>query len=170
MKKIAIIILFVLGYSHASAQKISIDVDGTMVEIQSQQTQTEIKPGWKIVDIQLKSKLVRYLWGKQARVFSDEKRPAFLVTPAEEGVLSDLVFIKLKQKNEYRRIPKSIILENNVVPVDLSNFDIKVQGDSTFMIRPRQDMEPGEYVMTWLNAPLIGEYEDWTVWAFCIKK
>lgn len=157
-----------LWTSPANAQSISILSDGKTFPIEVQQTQTELKPGWKIVDIQLKSKMHRYLWGKTAKQYADTANPQFIVD-TDTLLLSDMVLIKLKTKKEYRRIPKAQIKENKRIYVDLSTFRIEAYGKESFLICPIQKLDPGEYIFTWSTLEPIGDLGDWMVWPFCIK-
>ena len=86
-------ILFALS---VRAQKIEILVGSNWAEIPAQQTQSELKPGWKIVDYQMKSKLTHYLSGGHASQLAEGNRPVFRVTPAEKEVLFDYVLVRLK--------------------------------------------------------------------------
>ena len=55
-KKISLYTIALMMYTpNISAQSISMVSDGDIFPIQQQQTQTEVKPGWKRVDMQLKS-------------------------------------------------------------------------------------------------------------------
>lgn len=94
------------------AQQVSIVADGIVFPIEQQQTQTEIKPGWKIVDIQLKSTRQRYLWGNTAKQYTRDTRPQFIID-TDTLLLSDMVVMKLKTKKEYRKIPKAKIQDND---------------------------------------------------------
>ena len=49
----------ILTATISHAQTIYLDAEPAPVQIESQLTQSELKPGWKIVDIQLKSKINR---------------------------------------------------------------------------------------------------------------
>ena len=94
MKKI-ISLLMLLSALNVGAQKVELAVGEGWVEIPVQQTQSELKPGWKIVDYQMKSKLTHYLSGGHASQLTDGNRPVFRVTPAEKEVLIDYVLIRL---------------------------------------------------------------------------
>ena len=150
------------------AQTIYLDTQPTPVQIESQLTQSELKPGWKIVDIQLKSKINRYLWGAKSRLYCDTPRPSFIVD-TDSMLLSDLVLIRLKTRREYRSIPKPNVHDNKCIFVDLNNFRIEASGDEAFRITPLNDLQPGEYIFTWITARPIGELGDWTVFPFTVK-
>lgn len=151
------------------SQKIDIEVEKNMVNIPVQQTQTEIKPGWKIVDVQLKSKVIRYLWGAKATQLA-EKKPTFRVNPGDSLLLADLVMIKLKEKAEYRRIPKPQIHDNECIFVSIRDFIIKPFDEDSYLITPINPLEPGEYILTWFTQKTVGEFEDWMVWPFSVGK
>lgn len=150
------------------AQQVSIVADGIVFPIEQQQTQTEIKPGWKIVDIQLKSTRQRYLWGNTAKQYIRDTRPQFIID-TDTLLLSDMVVMKLKTKKEYRKIPKAKIQDNDCIYVDFNTFIIEPHEEESFLIRPTQPLEPGEYLITWTTLSPIGQLEDWLVWPFCIK-
>ena len=150
------------------AQTIFLDTQPSPVQIESQLTQSELKPGWKIVDIQLKSKINRYLWGARSRQYCDTQRPSFIVN-TDSLLLSDLVLIRLKTRREYRSIPKPNVHDNKCIFVDLNNFRIEASGEEAFHITPLSDLQPGEYIFTWITARPIGELGDWTVFPFTVK-
>ncbi len=150
------------------AQRINL-LDGQEVyPIQSQQTQTEIKPGWKIVDLQLKNKLSKYLWGTRSKQLIDTPTPQFIID-TDSLVLSNLVLIKLKTKKEYRSIPKSKLQDNDCIYVDLKTFSISPYRKDHFLIQPLTPLSPGEYIFTFTTLSPIGEFSDWIVWPFSIS-
>lgn len=160
--------LMALSANQAKAQTVSIVSDGKAFAIEAQQTQTEVKPGWKIVDIQLKDKYQRYLWGTKARQLADSNRPQFVVD-TDTLLLNDMLLIKLKTKKEYRRIPKPQLQDNKYIRVDLSTFSIDAVGEDDFLIRPIHDLEPGEYIFTWSTHTTVGDLQDWIVWPFSVQ-
>lgn len=155
---------------HAHAQSITLVDNGIETRMEKEQTQTEVKPGWKIVDIQLKSKLQRYLWGAHSQVYSDSREPQFLVT-TDTLLLSNLVLIRMVPKAQYRKIRKPVVQDNEPLFVDLTSFSIQPYKDQedAFLIQPTTPLAPGEYLFTWFGAPCIGKFEDWNVWTFTIK-
>lgn len=152
----------------ARAQKVTLLDGGITFPIEAQQTQTEIKPGWRIVDIQLKSTLLRYLWGARAKQLAESSMPQFIVD-TDTLLLSDMVLLKLKAKKEYRKIHKPQIHDNECIHVDLSTFRIEAYGEKSFLIQPLQALEPGEYIFTWKTIEPVGELADWIVWPFSVK-
>ena len=151
------------------AQTISMMSGDKPLPIEVEQTQTEIKPGWKIVDVQLKSKVIRYLWGAKAQMLSDDNTPRFEVD-TDTLLLSNLVLIKLKKHSQYRTIPKPQISDNQLTFVDLQHFSITAsKDDDKFLIQPLQPLESGEYILTWFGTPGIGDFKDWLVWPFSVK-
>ena len=164
------LLLFSLYGTLAKQQSVALLDNETPIEIEARQTQTEVKPGWKIVDIQLKSTLKRYLWGNTAKVYTDQQQPKFIVNTIDSITLSEMVLIKLKTKREYRSIPKPNIYDNNCIYVDFNTFHIEPYKDESFLIQPSRALEPGEYIFTWISLPPIGEYRDWMVWPFSVKK
>ncbi len=167
-KTIILSLTTVLAAAISHAQSIYLDTQPAPVQIESQLTQSELKPGWKIVDIQLKSKISRYLWGAKSRQYSDTPRPSFIID-TDSLLLSDLVLIRLKPRREYRSIPKPNVHDNKCIFVDLNNFRIEASGEEAFRITPLHDLTPGEYIFTWLTASPIGELGDWTVYPFTVK-
>ena len=90
-------LLALLCVLSAHSQKVEIAVSGQWADILAQQTQSELKPGWKIVDYQMKSRLTHYLSGSHATQLADGDRPAFRVTPSPQEVLLDYAVIRLKR-------------------------------------------------------------------------
>ena len=159
-------ILFALS---VKAQKVEISVGEGWAEIPAQQTQSELKPGWKIVDYQMKSKLTHYLSGGHASQLAEGNRPVFRVTPAEKEVLIDYVLIRLKTSKSYRKMFKPLLIENNYTRLEPKVFDIKAESDS-FVCQPKQPLKPGEYILANLNQHPIGELQDLLVYPFCVLK
>lgn len=161
-----LILLFVLS---VKAQKVELAVGEGWVEIPVQQTQSELKPGWKIVDYQMKSKLTHYLSGGHASQLTDGNRPVFRVTPAEKEVLIDYVLIRLKASKYYRKMFKPLLIECNYIRLEPSAFDVKAESDS-FICQPRQPLQPGEYILANLKQQPIGELQDLLVYPFSVGK
>ena len=168
MKKI-ISLLMLLSALNVGAQKVELAVGEGWVEIPVQQTQSELKPGWKIVDYQMKSKLTHYLSGGHASQLTDGNRPVFRVTPAEKEVLIDYVLIRLKASKYYRKMFKPLLIECNYTRLEPSCFDIKAESDS-FICQPKQPLAPGEYILAYLSQSPIGELQDLLVYPFCVGK
>ena len=168
MKKIISLfaLLFALG---VRAQKVEISVGESWAEIPAQQTQSELKPGWRIVDYQMKSKLTHYLSGGHASQLAEGNRPIFRVTPAEKEVLIDYVLIRLKASKYYRKMLKPLLIENDYTRLEPNVFDIKAESDS-FVCQPKQPLRPGEYILANLNQHPIGELQDLLVYPFCVMK
>lgn len=159
-------ILFALS---AGAQKVEILVGSNWAEIPVQQTQSELKPGWKIVDYQMKGKLTHYLSGGHASQLTEGNRPVFRVTPGEKEVLIDYVLIRLKATKYYRKLFRPFLIECNYTRLEPSQFDIRAESDS-FICQPRQPLKPGEYILANLNQHPIGELQDLLVYPFCVLK
>ena len=169
MKYITSFCLLLLFVLPVKAQKVEIAVGEGWAEIPVQQTQSELKPGWKIVDYQMKSKLTHYLSGGHASQLTDGNRPVFRVTPAEKEVLIDYVLIRLKASKYYRKMFKPLLIECNYTRLEPSYFDIKVESDS-FICQPRQPLQPGEYILANLKQQPIGELQDLLVYPFSVGK
>ena len=161
-------VLMAMSTGLVKAQTVSVVSDNRTFAIESQQTQTEVKPGWKIIDLQLKDNYQKYLWGTKAKQLVDSRRPQFVVD-TDTLLLNDMILIKLKTKKEYRRIPKAQVYANKYIRVDLSTFNIDIVGEDNFIIRPTQELEPGEYIFTWPTRATLGELQDWIVWPFSVQ-
>lgn len=168
MKRI-ITVIAILSSLIAQAQKVEISVAGNWVEIPAQQTQSELKPGWKIVDYQMKSRLTHYLSGGHASQLAEGNRPSFRVTPSEEEVLVDYVLIRLKATKYYRKMFRPLLIENNYTRLEPNSFDIKAESDS-FICQPKLPLMPGEYILACLSQRPIGELGDLLVYPFCVLK
>lgn len=168
LKHTTVSLLFLTAGMGTHAQSVETISGGNTYAIEAQQTQTEVKPGWKIADIQLKSRVHRYLWGTRAKQLVDGNRPQFIVN-TDSLLLSDMVLIKLKTKKSYRRIPKAVLLDNDCIFVDLNTFSIQAHGEESFIIQPLRPLDAGEYFFTWLTDEPIGDFGDWRVWPFSIR-
>ena len=151
------------------AQKVEILVGNNWAEIPVQQTQSELKPGWKIVDYQMKSKLTHYLSGSHASQLAEGNRPVFRVTPSEKEVLIDYVLIRLKATKYYRKLAKPVLNQNDYTRLEPNMFDIKAESDG-FVCQPRQPLAAGEYILANVNQRPIGELNDLLVFPFCILR
>lgn len=132
-------------------------------------TQTELKPGWKIVDIQTRGRRSRYLWGKHSRQFVDDARPSFIITP-EGGRLVDVVLIKLKEKKDHRRLPEYEFTDCDYRRFDLDLVEITVNDDDSYVVKPHEELEAGEYIITDLRQPPVNELGDREVYAFTVVR
>ena len=159
-------ILFALS---VRAQKIEILVGSNWAEIPAQQTQSELKPGWKIVDYQMKSKLTHYLSGGHASQLAEGNRPVFRITPAEKEVLFDYVLVRLKTSKYYRKMFKPLLIECNYTRLEPSYFDVSAESDA-FICQPKQPLKPGEYILANLKQSPIGELQDLLVFPFSVMK
>ena len=131
-------------------------------------TQTEVRPGWKIVDIETKSKKARYLWGKRAKQVTFDRKPRFIID-IQDHELTDFVILKLKEKNTYRKFQKPELVDCPYTRVDLFSFSIKLLEDERYEISPLQNLEPGEYIIARLNAKQENEYGDFKVYPFTVE-
>lgn len=168
MKKI-IGILILLCSLPVQAQKVEIAVGDNWVEIPAQQTQSELKPGWKIVDYQMKSRLIHYLSGGRATQLVEGNRPVLRVTLGPDEVLVDYAVIRLKGFKSYRKLPKPGLSDNDYVRLELRYFDIKAQSDS-FICQSHQPLQPGEYILVCLSQKPIGDLGDLLVYPFGVMK
>lgn len=168
MKKILSLFAFLFAL-HIEAQKVEIAIGEGWAEIPAQQTQSELKPGWRIVDYQMKSKLTRYLSGGHASQLTEGNRPIFRVTPAEKEVLIDYVLVRLKASKYYRKMFKPLLIECNYIRLEPSSFDIKAESEG-FICQPKQPLMAGEYILANLKQHPIGELQDLLVYPFCVLK
>lgn len=169
MKRSIVSFLLLLYVFAARAQKVEISVAGNWAEIPAQQTQSELKPGWKVVDYQMKSHLTRYLSGGHATQLADGNQPVFRVTPGGKEVLVDYVLIRLKASKSYRKFFQPLLIENNYMRLEPNAFDVKAESDS-FICQPRQPLKPGEYILAYLTQQPIGELGDLMVFPFSVMK
>ena len=166
MKKIFYFTAFLSALS-VQAQQVEIAVGDGWAEIPAQQTQSELKPGWKIVDYQMKSRLVHYLSGGRATQLADDNCPALRVTPGPDEVLVDYALIRLKRYTEYRKLPKAKLTDNEYRRLELDTFHVRAEGDA-FVCQSRQPLQPGEYILVHLLQKPIGELQDFLVYPFCV--
>ena len=168
MKKLTYILFLMLPLC-CGAQKVETTVADNWVEIPVQQTQSELKPGWKIVDYQMKSRLTHYLAGGRATQLSDGNRPMFRVTPGPDEVLIDYALIRLKAKKYYRKLSSPQLIENIYTRLEPKAFTIKAESDS-FICQPREPLQPGEYILVNLAQRPVGELGDLLVYPFSVAK
>lgn len=142
-------------------------VNGHPEEVQPETTASEVKPGWKIVDIQLKSHTVRYLWGVSAMQLMG-RQDTLVIDPGEE-VLSDFILVPLRKKAQYRRFKEEKMDENPYTVLDMHAFDITPWGDDAFRVTPRVPLKPGEYVIHCLKSDRVGERGDYEVYPISVK-
>lgn len=158
------------------AQNVALIIQGEPVSITPEQTQTEIKPGWKIVDYKLPDKPIRYLYGKEAGVESDNSMPTLLITSPEreEESMCNYALIQLKQKKQYRALPSAELKANRYIRLTPEHFDIKLKSTElkqqeesfTFECTPRKELKKGAYILVNLEQKNKGELGDWNVFPF----
>ncbi len=149
-----------------SAQTVQLKVADNMYDIPSVQTQGELKPGWKIVDIQLKDKVTHYLLGGHATQMTDDYTPAFVVTPGADETLADYALIRLRAKRHYRQVPKEKLRDNEYTRIEPSAFHIAAYGKDGFRCQPRVPLRKGEYILVNIAQRPIGELGDFMVFPF----
>lgn len=147
------------------AQTVRLEVAGNLVELEAQQTQSELKPGWKIADVKLKDKVVRYLWGAHATQLTDDRTPTFVITPAAGQVLCDFAMMRLKSRRNHRRMAKPELKDNEYSRVEPATFEMKSDGKQGFVCKPRNPLDKGEYILVYLNQTPIGELRDLKVYS-----
>lgn len=160
--------LSAFGQRASTPSMVSILVGDSTFEIQPAVTQTEYKPGWKIVDVQTKGKYTRYLWGLTSRQVTDDRKPHFHID-ASRCKLSDLLLIKLKVKRGYRQFPKANLTDCNGMAADLDKMVIQLVNDDTYLIYPKESLLPGEYVLVDKNAKPVNDMGDVETFPFTVK-
>ena len=145
------------------SQRIWLMVGPGFIEVPAEQTQTEVRPGWRIVDIQLRDHTTRYLQGRVARQLTDDRMPLLRVMPGHGETLVDYALIRLRQKRSYRQFSHPELRMNEYLRIEPANFSISVLNDSVFECRPNASLTPGSYVLTNLAQKPLGEMGDYTV-------
>ena len=74
MKLLKVFILSAIPF-YMHAQKVEIKVMDNFADLASEQTQSELKPGWTVFDIKLKDKLIHYLSGGHSSQLTDDNMP-----------------------------------------------------------------------------------------------
>lgn len=156
-----------LPLSARSQSEVSILVGDSVCSIEPVTTQSEYKPGWKIVDIQTRGKSSRYLWGKHSRQFADDRQPAFILRTGQ-GKVNDFAVIRLKQKKEMRQFPSHNLIECGHRPIDLDLMDIVPQQEGVYRVRFRTPQQPGEYVILNMKSAPLNDMGDVKVYPFTI--
>ena len=148
------------------AQRVQIIVSGNPVTVQAVQTQAEVRAGWRIVDIQLKNRVTRYLYGRHSSQLTDDGQPQFLIQPSTGETLVDYALIRLREKRDCRRLPAALLMANPYTRIEPADFEITpVQGDA-FACRPRQPLPRGEYILVSLIQQPIAPLGDYSVYPF----
>lgn len=168
MNKRIICILSAFVPSLLFAQKVQIKIGEQFVDIKAQQTQSELKPGWTIMDLKMKDKVCHYIWGKQARQMAEDPNPIFHITVTEEETLQDYAIIKLVRNKQYRKLAKANIRDNEYERIELANFDIKAT-ESGFICKKNKPLATGEYIIVNIAQKTIGELHDYIVYPFQIR-
>ena len=150
------------------AQKISLQVADSWVELHAEEMQTEIKPGWSIAGRKLKDKRVLYLWGKKSRQMTDDRKPLLMVEPAEKETLVDYALIKLSTRRDHRRLPKDVLRENTYMRLEPPGFSIKPEGKEAFVCQPLTSLTPGEYILVYLSQTIEEHEAGYKVYPFSI--
>ena len=150
------------------AQKVELKVQDSFLEIDVEQTQTELKPGWTVFDIKLKDKLIHYLNGSHAAMLADDGKPLFHIIPEKDEVLADYALIRLQSKKYYRKLPKSNVRENEYKRLEPADFSIKSDGNDGFICQPLETLEKGNYILLNLAQTPIGNLQDLKVYPFTV--
>ncbi|MGN0233112.1 MAG: hypothetical protein ACI4B5_01655 [Bacteroidaceae bacterium] len=168
MKRKLLFVWLCLCPAFCPAQKVSLRVADTWVQLGIEEMQTEIKPGWSIAGRKLKDKRVLYLWGKTSRQMTDDRKPEFKVEPGEKETLVDYALIRLSVRRDHRRLPKDVLRENAYIRMEPSDFSIRPEGELAFVCRPLNNLPSGEYILVCLNQTIEKNQAGYKVHAFCI--
>ena len=148
------------------AQKVQLIEADSPITIQARQTQTEVRPGWRIVDIQLKKHVTRYLYGRHSTQLTDDGQPRFLIQPSASETLIDYAIIRLQEKKSYRRLPNAMLTANAYTRITLTDFEIMPGEAEAFLCRPRKPLPRGEYILVSLTQEPVAPLGDYMVYPF----
>lgn len=168
MNRIGILFLMMVWPILALAQKADVYmvVNGNAVAPRADHFMTEVKPGWKIVDVKLKDKTFHYLWGHQASQTADGRQPVFDIYPPKELISYRL--IRLKQKKQYRLLPKAHLTDNDYMELSLTHFSIQPIGELGFRCTPLLPLQPGEYILVDAGQDM-SDMQKVTVYPFTVE-
>ncbi len=152
------------------AQEVKMLQGKQWTNIPAEQTQSELKPGWKILDFKLKDKVIRYFWGERSNAITDDATPSFLIILGENERLVDYAIVQLSRKNGYRKLSKPRLADNDYDRIVPSGFHIQAAPDEGFICRPISPLSWGEYIVVHLNQKSIGEMEDIKAFPFQVPK
>lgn len=170
MKRIASFLLIAALFPLKSAcQSVWIQVADNAVPLKPEQTQTETKPGWKIVDLKTKDKQIHYLWGSRATQMADNAYPTFFIYPNENETLTGYALVRLRRRKQYRQLMKSPLEKNEHTRFLPEHFDIRPAAGIGFACTPRKPLPVGEYIVVYLNQKPIGDASDYMVHAFSVR-
>ena len=171
MKKTTLLLLFIAILPlKALAQHVFIQVAGNAYPIKQEQTQTEVKPGWTIVDIKTRDKKIQYLWGSRATQMAESHTPTLIIYPGEKETLADYVLIRLRRRKQYRRLMHSPLAENEYIRFTPDHFTILPSAGLGFACTPKDELVTGEYIIAYLNQTPVGEFGDYMVYSFSVRK
>ena len=165
MKKWLLTLLYIVPLG-VQAQRVQLMVAGNPVTIQAVQTQTEVRAGWRIVDIQLKNRVTHYLYGRHSTQLTDDGQPQFLIQPSAGETLVEYALVRLREKRDCRRLPAALLMANPYTRLEPADFEITATRDDAFACRPRQPMARGEYILVNLAQQPIAPLGDYIVYPF----
>lgn len=162
--------LFFLMFCSAQtlAQRVELMVEGRRVELPVVLTQSDTRPGWKIVDIQLKDRQTRFLWGSHSTQLTDDARPVFVIEPGDKETLYDYALILLENKKEYRRFPRFMPKDNAYIRITPDSFAMRAEADA-FVCQPLKPLPSGDYFLLNLEQQPIGKPSNYQGYAFQVK-
>ncbi|MCF0196499.1 MAG: hypothetical protein HUK03_04595 [Bacteroidaceae bacterium] len=154
----------------AHSQRVEMVVADNVSPLTRQRTQTEVRPGWKISDFQLKSRCTRYFWGSRSTQLADSNRPTLVITPGEEETLVQYALIQLKRKKDCRKLPKPMPTHNAYTRVTPRDFLIRATGDESFTCQPLESLEPGDYLLLNIEQAPVGDQGDYEGYTFRVEE
>lgn len=166
---LSLLVCMLLPFCTRAQSEVSILVDDSVCSIAPVTTQSEYKPGWKIVDLQTRGKTSRYLWGKHSRQFADDRQPTFVIRTGTFRI-NDYAVIRLKEKKELRQFPSHNLYECGHQPIDLDLMNITPAGEGIYRVRFRVPQQPGEYVILNMKSTPINDMGDINVYPYTILR
>ena len=146
-----------------------ITIGDSLYALPVEQTQTEVRPGWKIADVaETRAKMTRYVWGPRSRQIADGRTPRLVVRTRQDGTINDFVLIRLKEKKQYRQLPKPQIVDCKPTYIDLFTFRIEVLPDERYAVTPLRPLQPGEYILVDRGGKDASEFGDKVVYSFTV--
>ena len=171
MKRTSAFLLIAALFSLKSvSQCVWIQVADNAVPLKAEQTQTETKPGWKIVDMKTKDRQIHYLWGSRATQMADNASPTLYIYPDEKATLTDYALVRIIRSIQYRQLMKSPLEKNEYTRFLPEHFDIRPAAGIGFACTPCKPLPVGEYIVVYLKQKPVGDAGDYMVHAFSVRE
>lgn len=168
MKRIATLCIALLPLA-LYAQRVEIMVEGNPAAMALHTTQTEIRPGWKISDFQMKDRTIRYLNGQHATQLADSPRPSFVIIPGDKETLLQYAIMRVRHKRGYRTFYKAQLDRNSFMRVTPDDFQIEAYGENGFKCRPLSPLPKGDYVLLNVEQSPVGKMGDYQCYPFRVE-